>query len=43
MRLGWPIMFRLLEDRGDFGLLLPNDAFCDHRLKRPIFAVNARR
>jgi hypothetical protein len=42
MGLGWPIMFRLLEYGGDFGLLLLNDAFRDHRLERPIIAVNPR-
>jgi hypothetical protein len=35
-------MFRPLEDGGDFGLLLLNDASCDHRLERPIIAVNPR-
>jgi hypothetical protein len=35
-------MFRPREDGGDFGLLLPNDAFCDHRLERAVFSVNAR-
>ena len=40
MGLGWPIMFRPLEDGGDFGLLLLGDASCDHRLERPIIAVN---
>ena len=43
MGFGRPKMFRPLEERGDFGLLLRNDAFCDDRLKRPIFAVNTRR
>jgi hypothetical protein len=42
MGLGWPIMFRLLEDGGDFGLLFPNHAFCNNRLKRLIVAVNTR-
>src|SRR6516162_9554327 len=42
MGLGWPIMFRPLEDGGDFGLLLLSDAFCDHRLERSIIAVNPR-
>jgi len=39
---GWPIMFGSLEDGGDFGLLLPNHAFCNNRLKRSIIAVNIR-
>jgi len=43
MGLGWAIMFRALEDRGDFGLLLLSDVFGDHRLERPIFPVNAWR
>jgi hypothetical protein len=42
MGLGWPIMFRLLEYGGDFGLLLLNDAFRDHRLERSIIVVNPR-
>jgi hypothetical protein len=42
MGLGWPIMFRLLEYGGDFGLLLLNDAFRDHHLERSIIAVNPR-
>jgi hypothetical protein len=43
MGLGWPIMPRLLEDSGDFGLLFPSDACRNNRLKRPIVAVNTRR
>jgi hypothetical protein len=35
-------MFRPLEDSGDFGLLFPNHASGNNRLKRPIIAVNAR-
>jgi hypothetical protein len=35
-------MFRALKDRGDFGLLLPDDTLCNNRLKRPVIAVNAR-
>jgi hypothetical protein len=42
MGLGWPIMFRLLEYGGDFGLILLNDAFRDHHLERLIIAVNPR-
>ena len=42
MGLGWSIMLRPLEDGGDFGLLRLSDAFCDHRLERPIIAVNPR-
>ena len=42
MGLAWPIMFRLLEDGGNFGLLLSTDAFCNNRLKGPIIAVNTR-
>ena len=40
MGLGWPIVFRLLVEGGDFGLLFLSDASCDHRLERPIIAVN---
>jgi hypothetical protein len=40
--LGWPIMFRSLEDGGDFGLLCSNHASDNNRLKRPIIAVNTR-
>jgi hypothetical protein len=36
-------MCRPLEDGDDFGLLLLNDASRDHRLERPIIAVNPRR
>ena len=43
MGFSWPIMLRPLEYCGDFGLPLPNDAPCDHRLERPIFPVNAWR
>ena len=43
MGLGWPIVFRLLEEGGDFRLLLLSDASCDHRLERPIIAVNPGR
>src|SRR5215469_13702358 len=39
MGLGWPIVLRLLEEGGDFGLFLLSDASCDHRLERPIIAV----
>lgn len=42
MGLGWPIMFRLLEYGGDFGLLLLNDAFRDHHLERSIISMNPR-
>src|SRR6267378_1208264 len=42
MGLGWPIVFRPLEDGGDFGLLLPNDASRNNRLKHPIIAVSTR-
>ena len=42
MGLGWPIMFRPLEDGDDFGPFLLSDASCDHRLERPIIAVNPR-
>jgi len=42
MGLGWPIVFGPLEDRGDFGLLLPTDASRNNRLEHPIIAVNTR-
>ena len=42
MGLGWPIMLRPLEDGGDFGLLLLDDAFRNKCLKLTIIAVNAR-
>src|SRR3974390_3387408 len=42
MGLSWPIVFRLFEEGGDFGLLLLSDASPDPRLKRPIIAVNRR-
>ena len=42
MGLGWPIMFRLLEDGCDFGLLFPDHASCNDRLERLIIAVNTR-
>jgi hypothetical protein len=35
-------MFRLLEDGGDFGLLFPDHASCNNRLKLTIIAVNTR-
>src|SRR5258706_5720087 len=43
MRLGWPVMLGSLKDPADFGLLLARNAFCHHRLKRALVAVNARR
>ena len=43
MGLGWPMMFRPLEDVGNFGLLFPNHGSCNNRLKRPIIAMNTRR
>jgi len=42
MGLGWPIMFRSLEDGGDFGLLLLNHAVGNNRLERPVVAMNTR-
>ena len=42
MGLGWPIMFRSLENRGDFGLLLPDYTSCNNRRERPIIAMNTR-
>jgi len=42
MGLGWPMMFRSLEDGGDFGLPFPNYASGNNLLKRPIIAVNTR-
>ena len=43
MGLGRPIMFCPLEDGGDFGLPLLNDASFNDRLERFIVAVNTRR
>ena len=43
MGLGWPVMFRPLEDDAHVALLLPGNAFRNDRLKRPIVAVNTRR
>jgi hypothetical protein len=43
MRLGWPVMLGSLKDAADFGLLLASNAFCNHRLKRALVAVNALR
>src|SRR5215471_13163757 len=40
MGLGWPVMLGLLEEGGDFALLLLSDASCNHRLERPMIAVN---
>jgi len=34
MGLGWPELFRPLEDSRDFGLLPLSDAFCNNRLAR---------
>jgi hypothetical protein len=42
MGLGRPIMFRLLEDGSDFGLLLPDYTSCNNRRERPIIAMNTR-
>jgi hypothetical protein len=42
MGLGWPIMFRSLEDGGDFDLLLLNHAVGNNRLERPVIAINTR-
>jgi len=43
MGLGWPELFRPLEDSRDFGLLPLSDAFCNNRLERLIIAANPRR
>ena len=40
MGFGWSVIFRPLEDGGDFGLLFSDHAFCNYRLKRPIVAMN---
>ena len=40
MGLSWPIMIRLLEHAGGFGLLFPTHASGNNRLKRPIIPVN---
>jgi hypothetical protein len=40
MGLRGPIMFRSLENGGNFGLLSCDHAFCNNRLERPVIAVN---
>jgi hypothetical protein len=43
VRLGWPAMFRPLEDGAHIDLLLGGDALCNNRLEHRIIAVNIRR
>jgi hypothetical protein len=40
MGLGWPVMFRPLENSTHVGLLLPSNALCNNRFKGTIIAVN---
>ena len=42
MRFGWPVIFRPLEDGGDFGLPFLSNGFCDNRFERPVIAVSTR-
>ena len=42
MRFGWPVIFRPLEDGGDFGLPLLSNGFRNNRFERPVIAVSTR-